>query len=288
MGIHKTISAREFEDPEYRAAQFHPMNDEQTTIGAILEMEPGSKESPQWVNEEFTAEVIEAKPRQGKKGTFYTGTLVDPDTGASIPFSAFGRKFFPPAGSVVLIGGQGISLGEYNGNPQLTIGQKARVNAVGGSPARASAPPARSAAPAGRTAPPARNNAPAGHGAILGVTVGMAVNNACALTLAEWQATENMPAGDAAYWRLVWERASAILRISAVLEKGKLAPKPGGADAGEQAIADEVERADAEEAARIAEELREDRKREAATKARPQPGPGGSVALDDVDDSVPF
>lgn len=195
------------------------MNDEQTTLGAICELTPGDKENPTWVNGEFTATVSKCQSRQTKTGqTMITGELTDPDTGASINFSAFGRKVFPPVGSIVQIGGQGISLGEYNGTPQLTFGAKATVNKVGGSAAPQNAPAAQ-----GRSShPPARNNAPTGQGnGFLGVTVGMAINNA-ALDMRHVCTTDPFLDDHDAVAKWVWQRASVYLRVAQALEAGKL------------------------------------------------------------------
>ena len=229
MGIAKAIVSRDyFCDPEFRANNYqNNMRDEQTTIGAILEMQPGDRENPCWVNGEFHARVEQAQQRQGNKGAFFTGSLVDDDIGAQIAFTAFGRKMFPPQGSLVNIGGQGISLGEYNGNLQLTIGQKATVNRVNASVA---APPARSAASPRATPSSARQNAPAGQGtAYLGVTVGMSLNNAALDMRAlnpDDTSTPN-PFDHEAVGKWVWQRASVYLRVAASLEAGKLSAAGG-------------------------------------------------------------
>lgn len=231
MGIMKALANREFEDPEFRASLFSRGNtphqqpntmsrDEQTTIGAILEMTPGDKDNPAWVNGEFAATVTDLATRQTKTGqTMFTGTLADADTGAQIAFSCFGRKVFPPAGSEVLIGGQGISLGEYNGNPQLTFGQKATINKTGGNPAPMGQKP-----PPRANTPPARQNGSAGQGgAYVGEAVGHAISNA-ALDLRE---LSNNPDHDIladhdAVGKWVWQRASVYLRVADALKAGKL------------------------------------------------------------------
>lgn len=224
MGIAKALASREFCDPEFRAT-LYPMSDEQTTIGAILEMEPGTKDNPTWVNGEFTAVVETSASKQSKTGNpFITGKLADPDTGSSIAFSWFGRKAFPNPGTTVLIGGNGISLGEYNGTPQLTFGKSTTCNTVG------NAAPQRASAPAPRSAPPpARNQAPAGQaGGFLGATVGMAINNAAL----DWRAHaaaqpineqgEDEILNHEQVAKFVWQRASVYLRVAAALEAGKL------------------------------------------------------------------
>lgn len=219
MGIAKKLSNLEFEDPETRAYNYHKhMSNEQITIGAILEMQPGTKDDPCWVNGEFTAVVESSVSKNTKSGTPYvTGKLADPDTGASISFSWFGRKSFPSPGSTVLIGGNGISLGEYNGTPQLTFGKSTTCNTVA-----QGAPLTRSAAPGRAGQPPARQNAGNGQGnGFLGVTVGMAVNNS-ALDMRALP-EDALDIGDhEAVGKWVWQRASVYLRVAASLEAGKL------------------------------------------------------------------
>lgn len=114
-------------------------------------------------------------------------------------------------------------VGEHRGRNKL----KVRLPQAGGPPPRAqNRAPARSAVPARTNAAPARGNASASPGAaFLGVTVGMAVNNACQLALEEWKADDSAQV-DSTYWRRVWDHASQILRVAQVLEKGKLAPNP--------------------------------------------------------------
>ena len=100
---------------------------------------------------------------------------------------------------------------------------KVQKPGYGGPQGRNPAPQSRNSGPAGQRPPLAQNRpANAGGGAILGVTVGMAVNNACAMMLEKVPSPEDI--GTPEYWREVWEHASSILRIAAVLEKGKLAP----------------------------------------------------------------
>lgn len=279
MGVIKRLIALTdpFQDPEYAADIYRMRNNEQTTIAAILEMEPGTKDDPQWVNGEFSAVVSEWTARKTKSGTdFVSGTLDDPDTNATINFSWFGRRNFPAPGSTVLVGGNGISLTEYNGDLQLTFGKGTTVNTVGHAPDRQERTQTRSAAPARSTPPPARQNASsAPAGAFLGVTVGMALNNACQFTLEEAKdpGASGLRIGDPEFYRRIWDHASQILRVAQVLEKGKLAPNP--TDTNEAEPEPEPEPQPERTPPRRAE--------------RPQPGPGGSVRTDDIDpEDVPF
>lgn len=216
MGIAKKLSNLDFEDPEHRAYHF-TMSNEQITIGQILEMQPGTKDDPCWVNGEFTAVVESSASKQAKNGNpFVSGKLADPDTGASIAFSWFGRKAFPNPGATVLVGGSGISLGEYNGTPQLTFGKSTTCNVVSQGNA---APQTRSAAPARAGQPPARQNAGNGQGtAFLGVTVGMALNNAGL----DYRAAGFNISDASKAKAFLWQRASLYLHLAAALEAGTL------------------------------------------------------------------
>src|SRR5690606_5329837 len=79
--------------------------------------------------------------------------------------------------------------GEHRGRNKL----KVRLPQAGGSPpARQIRAPARAPAPGRSSPPPGRQNASGAPAAtFLGVTVGMAVNNACQLALEEWKADDS-------------------------------------------------------------------------------------------------
>lgn len=185
------------------------------TIAGILEMTPGTKEKPVWINQPFTAslqEVQQRQPKSGKGPAFYTGTLIDQDTGASIGFSAFGRKFMPPQGTLVEISGQGTSLTEYNGANQLTIGQKAVVGTIAavsrGSTQRDEPLPRQTTE---RAAP------------VQGQTVGMAINNAALDARVLHEAGALDLNDSAAVKKFVWIRASVYIAVAKQLELGNLA-----------------------------------------------------------------
>jgi len=58
----------------------------------------------------------------------------------------------------------------------------------------------------------------------LGVQVGMSLNQAVTVTVKEFEQPGGRVIASPDFWKRVWENASSILRIAAVLEKGKLAP----------------------------------------------------------------
>jgi hypothetical protein len=290
------------------------MNQNQTTtLGALLEMQPGDQQNKVWLNEGFDALVSNVASRPTSRGApMITCWLSDPDNDQiGIGAKLFGRRAFNFEGQVCAFSGQGMSLGEYNGRSELTIGEKTLVQAIGqqGPPQRQAGPPARSGPPPASNPPPPQNRAPAGNGkppgAIFGATVGMAVNNACAMALAEWENASDAVIGTPDYWRRVWEHASAILRIAAVLEKGKLAPnlrlqedtntgvdlspeEQARADAEAQAEADRQEAASRQPPPPRQAAVPGNTRYENAARQRPVPGLGGSVAIDPDEDSIPF
>jgi hypothetical protein len=193
------------------------------TLGQITELPPGDKDNPQWINDDFEAIVTNVKENSmknsGKK--YFTATLQDPhSTNITLDatFWCLGVTRFQ--GKVCRFSGQGMSLGEYKGNVKLTIGEKCKINVVGGAPATST--PTRTSAPAGGQGRPAA--APAS-GPIFGATVGMAINQAIGIikdtcpdaTLPTYYLTAD-------FSKDLHTLASDILRVAALLEKGKLAP----------------------------------------------------------------
>jgi len=272
------------------------MNDHPISIAGLLEMTPGTRDNPCWINQPVSPcqvqEATQRQPKSGKGMPFYTGTLIDPDTGASIGFTAFGRKFFPREGAVIEISGQGNSLTEYNQEYQITIGQKAVVGTIAGAPERqqapqrqhrAAAPAARQQAPAQRSSAQAQGNVP-----VQGQTVGMALNNAGLdmRALMEAGGLDFDVTSHEAVSRFLWQRASAYIRVSRSLELGKLsmAGTPGseapsgdqdGDEQGQGAVQEEPQPEPPPPPRRTA-------------RPRPQPGPDGSVAHNADEEDVPF
>lgn len=207
---------------EFPPKEKNTMSNNTTTIGQITELPPGDSNNPAWINEDFEAiitNVKEAKTKSGK--AYYTATLQDPHSTNITLDATFWLSGIPAKqGKVCHFSGQGMKLEEYKGNLKLTIGDKAKINVVGGAPAR-------SAAPAQRPAPAAGSKPASAQGgsSIFGATVGMAINQAIGIikdTLPEVTLDNYYLTTD--FSKDLHTLASDILRVAALLEKGKLAP----------------------------------------------------------------
>jgi hypothetical protein len=300
------------------------MNQNQTTtIGAILEMQPGDQQNKVWLNEGFDALVSNVTSRPTAKGApMITCWLSDPDNDQiGIGAKLFGRRAFNFDGQVCAFSGQGMSLGEYNGRSELTIGEKTLVQAIGqqGPPQRQAGPPARQNPPPRTNPPTPQNRAPAGNGAAParngndyaegqrlsreGQRIGMAMGKAIDI-VESWTGESIVEPGTPEWSTAVWKIASDIMRVAQFMEAGNLAKSPTARAAGDNNTG--VDLSPEEQAAADAEAQAEADRQEAASRqaaldrgvstnrvrqtqaARPQPGPGGSVALDDDSDSIPF
>lgn len=261
------------------------------TIAELLEIPAGEKGSPSWVNSDFVALVSHCKAPAGKLPG--QATLADPDTGITIVGKFFGRDPGRYEGQTVRISGSGMTRTAYNGTEQVTIGDKATISVE-----RAAAPAA--AKPA--TPPPTTAHAPAapatqGQGqlspatpaalAVFGATVGMALNNACTIIRDDYLADFTAPQRvnyykGTEFSRDLWQLASDIIRVSRILESGKLADSPKVRADPDAAARAAQERANAEhaaaEAAKAAKEEAERRARAAKASAS---------APDNVDPNTP-
>lgn len=198
---------------------------ETITIGQITEMSPGDSNNPVWINDDFEAVITNVKEAKTKTGkAYYTATLQDPhSTNIAIDATFWMSGIAAKQGKVCHFSGQGMKLEEYKGNLKLTIGDKAKINVVGGAPARAAAPAARTSAPAQRAAAP-QGAAQGGKKPIHGATVGMAINQAIAIIkdttdgtgLADYYLTPD-------FGQDLHTLASDIIRVSTYLEAGNLA-----------------------------------------------------------------
>jgi len=262
------------------------------TIAQLLELPAGSKESPQYVNDAFIAVVSGCKPPSGRMPG--TARLTDPDTGISIVGKFFGRDPGRYDGQLVRFSGSGMSRTEYNGTQQVVIGDKATINVE-----RAATPAARAATPpppfagAGAQAPlplpaPTAAHAPA----VFGATVGMALNNACTIIrddyLADFTAAQRVNYYKGMeFSRDLYTLASDIIRISRVLEAGKLADSPKVRADPEAAARAEQERANAEHAAAEAAKAQKEEAERRARAAQAAASRPDNVTPDDGED-VPF
>jgi hypothetical protein len=245
------------------------------TIGQILEMAPGDRQNAAWVNDDFEAVVSDVKIGSGKAPS--TAVLTDPhNPGIAIVGNFFGVDPSRFAGKIVHVSGKGIARTEYKGVQQVTMGDKATIQIVG----TAGPAPARSAAPAGA----ASTQGPSAASAIHGATVGMAINQAASIlrefpNCSDGREHEYFTGSD--FSKDLWTIASDILRVSRVLESGKLATSPKERNEPPEVKAAREAEAQAEaakaEAARIAKE-------EAERRAANLP-PAGTG---DLDEDVPF
>lgn len=129
------------------------MNNKTTTLAGIIAM-PASENS--WVDGSFKCIVTRTKEPSGKMPG--KATLVDPDDGSiTLDCSFFRRDPSPYEGSIVIFSGPGIKKGEYKGTPQVSVGEKTRVeifqNLNTSAPARSAAAPVAASALAATKAP---------------------------------------------------------------------------------------------------------------------------------------
>lgn len=200
------------------------------TIGEVLQANPGD-----WINGDIDCYITQSEIKEAKSSgnAFMICRLVDPENGAMfVDATFFGQKTPIPDG-YARVGGQGLKRDEYNGQAKIVGGAKVRIQVLsGGQPAQTQAAAAPRAAQAGDRQPPAARpqqaaQAPAGMATIQGVTVGMALNNATHILIA--QAKQCGFGAD--YWNStdfgedLWKISSQLIRVSRALEKGKLAPK---------------------------------------------------------------
>lgn len=207
-------------------------NEQMLTVGQVLEIPAGDRDNASWINPGLIAAVAQIELiERGKKR--WKCTLEDPDTGAAIEMTLFSAPKFRQGDSLE-IAGQGLRRTEFNGTAQVSIGQKTTITVIGGAgdaPPRAApaARPATAAPSRSYDAPRERLGASRDEAAIptpvFGATVGMAINQTFELmrhlyTPAEIGAMLKAPSG----WQAVHELASDIIRVSRLLELGKLAP----------------------------------------------------------------
>lgn len=242
------------------------------TIGEILEMRPGDRQNATWINEDFEAVVSDVKRGSGKAPS--TAVLTDPhNSGIAILGNFFGTDPSRFDGKVCHFSGKGMTRTEYKGTQQVTIGEKATIQVVGDA----------------RPGQAAKSNAGgsaggAGSSVIHGATVGMAINQAASI-LREFppcaNGEEHAYFTGTAFSKDLWTIASDIVRISRVMEAGKLAdsPKTRNEDPQDKAKREAEEKAAAEKA-----EAERKAKEEAEKRAANQ----STGASQNLDEDVPF
>lgn len=155
----------------------------------------------------FLANVSNCKAVNTKTGkTFYKATLTEGGVEASA--TSFSRDLSPLDGKLVKFGGMGIKRGDdYQGKAQISLGDKSIISPVG---------EATQSAPA--TTP---NPTPlAASTRIEGITVGMAINKAVDIAIAQGTMNE----------MCIYHQASMLIRLAQKLQSGNLAPEDVVAD----------------------------------------------------------
>jgi hypothetical protein len=239
------------------------------TVAQLLEMQPGTKDKATWINDDFEAVVSDVQV--GDKNA--KATLSDPHnprvTIAAVFWGAGGSRF---EGKLCHFSGKGMTRTEYKGTQQVSVGDKATIQVLGAAPAGAGSAGGDKGTGAAQGGPKL----------FQGQTVGMALNKACDLI----SKTDTFAQGGLDYLKSpqfsqdLYVAASDILRISRVLESGKLADSPKHRADPDAKAREEAEKKAKEEAERKAREEAEAKARAAASGS---PAPSGSV-----DDDVPF
>jgi hypothetical protein len=143
-------------------------NDPPITLGQILQLAPGGKENPQWINGVLTVgftQCRDAQPgSQFAKGEAVIFDPQNPQVALKATFAAY-PQVSGFQGQLVQISGNGICYREYRGVPELSCGKGAQLQIVGGLGGQPAAPQPQ-AQPAPQQWTPAPNQAPQAQGAI--------------------------------------------------------------------------------------------------------------------------
>lgn len=196
------------------------------SVAEVLEIVPSDDS---WVNDGFVALVRSIKPPPANaQKKFWKCVLGDTTGGASINLTLFAAPKFREGDTIEVVG-KGIKRKDYNGTPEVSIGKTTEFHVV--TRASAGSPPPQSQASPSEPEP---HQSPNEHGAghtsspvnqyIHGQTVGMAMKEALTLVTRDMKADQLLVAmGTPLFWQHVHMAASDIIRVSLVLEKGKLA-----------------------------------------------------------------
>lgn len=265
-------------------------NNNQITLGQVLEMAPGDKNSPAYINGEFDGLIsnIEQKTVQSTGKPYWKMTVSDPDA-PDIRLDV--TMFTNPAkftNRLCHFSGNGMTRKEYNGTPELGIGKNTIIQILSTTqPApvqqqrtqtRQAAPqPQRAATPAPRQqSAPAANAAPM---VIDGQTIGMALKLA-----GDFMISHGLPLDS----QTLHEYASDIIRVSAALKKGKIAPKPSERMKHLDPLSDPNDMGATDETVQVDAPVNVDQEPPQPTRHNP-PGPDGSAfPTTENDEDVPF
>ena len=200
--------------------------DPMLSVAELSEMPPGDEQSACWINPGLQGVVTRIETIKKKAGgNFWKVTLRDEVGSATLPVTLFTPPKFNE-GDLIEISGQGLRLTEYQGKPQVSTGQKTEIHKLGQSVHHQEQEERRA------EGKPAMNGDPF---PVAGQTVGMAVKESLTLhtkNMATEEVNEAVCTGE--FWAAIHETASDIIRISLLLEKGKLA-KPVRERNGEEA-----------------------------------------------------
>ena len=173
------------------------------TLQDLVNTQPGS-----YFSGSFQASVSECKSINTKTGkTFYKATLTE--GGVEVSAMSFSRDLSPFQGKVVKFTGSGIKRGDdFQGKPQVTVGDKSIISQVGVVTQWAAPVPTQPApSVTGMPTPYTQSSR------IEGVTVGMAINKAVDICIKTGEITEEN----------LWHWSSSLIRLAQKLQAGKLA-----------------------------------------------------------------
>lgn len=237
------------------------------TVAELLEMQAGDKQNTTWINDDFEAVMTDVKA--GQKVT--TAILSDPHSpNIRIAATFFGRDCSRFDGKLCHFSGKSMTRTEYKGTQQVTIGDKATVQVLGAAPAGA----AKSVPAAGGSAGSAGGKEVYRGDAVMACIKEAAENIRAVKGQGFTEAYLKSPAFSAD----LHITASDILRVSMLMQSGKLADKAKDrADPDFKKKQAEADRKAAEEAERKKKE-----EEERAANRTPQ-GDAGNI-----DEDVPF
>lgn len=190
------------------------------SVAEVLELPPGDEQNATWINPGFIAEVasIKATSVRSTGNPMNICTLKDTSGSATISMTVFGAVKFG-IGSTIEVSGKGLRRTEYKGLEQVSVGKETEIHVV--NLGKTPPPPANSEPVAGQRMPDGTEpTAP-----VYGATAGMAMNHALDLLTKGLDVTEvARRVCTAEFWAAVHETASDIIRVSRMLEAGRLAP----------------------------------------------------------------
>ncbi len=169
-----------------------------------------------WINYGVTGVVRSiAQPRPNAQKKSWKCVLGDPTGSATINLTVWTAPNFSEGNQIEIIG-KGIKRKEYQGQPEISVGQKSEIRVLGDS---VHAPEQEKRAAAMETSLNGQLQQ------VPGPTVGMAINNAITVLTSGLEHDEIIARViEPSFWASVHEVASDVIRVAKWLEHGKLAP----------------------------------------------------------------